>query len=107
LISEQIVSDSSGVSLNFALSYGKAGTWIPLNSKLAYYDMERLINGNYLITAIIRVQSEVAMPVVVASTSNGRDLLEAPRQVITRLVLNPGKTQILAQAVQILEKGAK
>jgi RNA polymerase sigma factor (sigma-70 family) len=107
LISEQIVSDSSGVSLNFALSYGKAGTWIPLNSKLAYYDMERLINGNYLITAIIRVQSEVELPVVVASTSNGRDLLEAPRQVITRLVLNPGKTQILAQAVQILEKGAK
>ena len=107
LISEQIVSDSKGINLNFALSYGKAGGWIPLNSKLAYYDIERLMSGNYLVTAIIRVQSEVEMPIVVASTSSGRDLLEAPRQVITRLVLNPGKTQILAQAVQVIEKGAK
>jgi hypothetical protein len=107
LISEQIVSDSSGITLNFAISYGKEGVWIPLNTKLAYYDMERMISGNYLVTAIVRVQSEVEMPVVVASSSAGRDLLEAPRQVITRLVLNPGKTEILAQAVQVIEKGAK
>ena len=107
LISEQIVSDTNGANYNFALSYGKNGNWIPLNSKLVYSDIERLIDGNYLVTAIIRVQSEVALPIVVASTAGGRDLLEAPRQVITRLVLNPGKTQILAQAVQVIEKGAK
>jgi len=107
LLSEQITSDNFGTSLNFALSYGKSGTWIPLNATLSYYDISRLIDGNYLVTALIRVQSELDTPVVVASTSNGRDLLEAPRQVITRMVLNPGKTEILAQAVQVIEKGAK
>ena len=45
--------------------------------------------------------------VVIPATANGRDLLQAPRQVITRLVLNPGKTQILSQAIYVVEKGAK
>ena len=107
LISEQITSDGDGTSLNFAVSYGKNGTWVPLNTTLAYYDISRMMDGNYLVTALIRVQSEQDTPLVVASTANGRDLLEAPRQVVTRLVLNPGKTEILAQAVQVIEKGAK
>jgi RNA polymerase sigma factor (sigma-70 family) len=107
LISEQIVSDSTGATFNFTLSYGKAGTWVPLNTKLAYFDTQRLLDGNYLLTAIIRVKSEVDRAIVLSSNANGRDLLEAPRQVITRIVLNPGKTEILAQAIQVIEKGAK
>jgi hypothetical protein len=65
------------------------------------------LSGNYLVTAIIKVESEVETPVVIPATASGRDLLQSPRQVITRLVLNPGKTQILAQAVYVVEKGAK
>jgi hypothetical protein len=65
------------------------------------------LSGNYLVTAIIKVESEVETPVVIPAAANGRDLLQAPRQVITRLVLNPGKTQILAQAIYVVEKGAK
>ena len=59
------------------------------------------------LTNIIKVESEVETTVVIPATASGRDLLQAPRQVITRLVLNPGKTQILSQAIYVVEKGAK
>jgi hypothetical protein len=106
-LSQQLVSDSSGFSYNPSVSYGKAGTWSPLITSVSYLDSERLINGNYLVTAIIKVESEVGSIVAVPATAFGRDLLQAPRQVTTRLVLNPGKTQILAQAVYVVESVGK
>jgi RNA polymerase sigma factor (sigma-70 family) len=106
-LSQQLVSDSTGFSYNPTVSYGKAGSWAPLVSSVTFLDSERLLSGNYLVTAIIKVESEVETSVVIPATASGRDLLQAPRQVITRLVLNPGKTQIFAQAVYVIEKGAK
>ena len=106
-ISQQLVSDSQGFSYLPAISYGKNGAWIPLVTKLTYLNSERLLSGDYLVTAIIKVESEVETPVVIPASAQGRDLLIAPRQVITRLVLNPGKTQILSQAVYVVEKGVK
>jgi hypothetical protein len=106
-LSQQLVSDSSGFNYIPTLSYGKAGTWSPLTTSVSFFDSERLMNGNYLVTAIIKVESEVETTVVIPATASGRDLLQAPRQVITRLVLNPGKTQILSQAVYVVEKVGK
>jgi RNA polymerase sigma factor (sigma-70 family) len=106
-ISQQLVSDSTGFNYLPTVSYGKAGGWTPLVSSVTFLDSERLLSGNYLVTAIIKVESEVVTPVVIPATASGRDLLQAPRQVITRLVLNPGKTQILSQAIYVDEKGAK
>ncbi len=106
-LSQQLVSDSSGFNYIPTLSYGKAGMWAPLISSTSYVDSARLMNGNYLVTAIIKVESEVETSVVIPATASGRDLLQAPRQVITRLVLNPGKTQILSQAVYVVEKVGK
>ena len=106
-ISQQLVSDSQGFSYLPSISYGKAGAWIPLVTKLTYLNSERMLSGDYLVTAIIKVESEVETPVAIPASASGRDLLTAPRQVITRLVLNPGKTQILSQAVYVVEKGVK
>ncbi len=106
-ISQQLVSDSQGFNYLPAISYGKAGAWVPLVTKLTYLNSERLLSGDYLVTAMIKVESEVETPVVIPASAQGRDLLTAPRQVITRLVLNPGKTQILSQAVYVVEKGVK
>ena len=103
-ISQQLISDSRGFDYVPTVSYGKAGSWAPLVSSVTYLDSERLMSGNYLVTAIIKVESEVQTPVVIPATASGRDLLQAPRQVITRLVLNPGKTQILAQAIYVVER---
>jgi RNA polymerase sigma factor (sigma-70 family) len=106
-LSQQLISDFNGFNYIPAVSYGKAGSWAPLVTSVTYLDSERLLSGNYLVTAIIKVEFEVDTPVVIPAAANGRDLLQAPRQVITRLVLNPGKTQILSQAVYVVEKGAK
>jgi len=106
-ISQQLISDASGFSYVPTLSFGKAGNWVPLITSLSYLNSERLLSGDYLVTAIIKVESEVETPVVIPASAMGRDLAQAPRQAITRLVLNPGKTQILAQAVYVVEKGVK
>jgi len=106
-ISQKLVSDSQGFSYLPSISYGKAGAWVPLVTKLTYLNSERMLSGDYLVTAIIKVESEVESPIVIPASASGRDLLTAPRQVITRLVLNPGKTQILSQAVYVVEKGVK
>lgn len=106
-ISQQLISDASGFSYVPTLSFGKAGNWVPLITSLSYLNSERLLSGDYLVTAIIKVESQVETPVVIPASAMGRDLAQAPRQVITRLVLNPGKTEILAQAVYVVEKGVK
>jgi len=106
-LNQQLVSDSRGFSYLPSLSYGRDGAWIPLNTTLTMLNSERLLSGDYLVTAIIKVESEVESSIVIPATASGRDLLIAPRQVITRLVLNPGKTEILAQAIYVVEKGAK
>ena len=106
-ISQQLVSDFQGFSYLPSISYGKAGAWVPLVTKLTYLNSERMLSGDYLVTAIIKVESEVESLVVIPASASGRDLLVAPKQVITRLVLNSGKTQILSQAVYVVEKGVK
>ena len=106
-ISQQLISDSNGFNYNPSVSYGRNGSWAPLVTSVTYLDSERLMSGNYLVTAIIKVESEVQTPVVIPATASGRDLLQAPRQVITRLVLNPGKTQILSQAIYVVERVGK
>jgi RNA polymerase sigma factor (sigma-70 family) len=106
-ISQQLVSDSQGFSYLPSISYGKGGAWVPLVTKLTYLNSERMLSGDYLVTAIIKVESEVKSTVLIPASASGRDLLVAPKQVITRLVLNPGKTQILSQAVYVVEKGVK
>jgi RNA polymerase sigma factor (sigma-70 family) len=106
-INQQLVSDSTGFSYLPSLSYGRDGAWIPLNTTLTMLNSERLLSGDYLVTAIIKVESEVKTSIVIPATASGRDLTQAPRQVITRLVLNAGKTEILSQAIYVVEKGAK
>jgi RNA polymerase sigma factor (sigma-70 family) len=106
-INQQLVSDSTGFSYLPSLSYGRDGAWIPLNTTLTMLDSERLLSGDYLVTAIIKVEFEVETSIVIPASASGRDLLVAPKQVITRLVLNPGKTEILSQAIYVVEKGVK
>ena len=103
-INQQLVSDSTGFSYLPSLSYGRDGAWIPLITTLTMLDSERLLSGDYLVTAIIKVESELETSIVIPATASGRDLAQAPKQVITRLVLNPGKTEILSQAIYVVEK---
>jgi hypothetical protein len=70
-------------------------------------DVERLLSGNYLVTAVLQVKSEVETTIVTPASAGGRDLEAAPSRIVTRILLNSGKTQIVAQAVQVIEKVSK
>jgi DNA-binding CsgD family transcriptional regulator len=106
-LSQQFVTDSYGFRYSPTVSYGKAGTWAPLVTTVSNLDSERQMDGNYLVTASIKVESEVESSMVIRAVASGRDLPQAPRQIITRFVMNPEKTQVLAQAVYVVEEADK
>ncbi len=81
-------------------------SWVPLNVSTAHTDITRLPDGNYLVTSVIDIDSAVDTGTIVP-VSRGFDVSSAPSTITTRLVLNPGKTKVLAQAVYVQTKGAK
>ena len=106
-ISQTLITDENGLSYRPVVSYGQAGNWAPLLVRVSSTEITRQMSGNYLFTAYIAVESAIETPIKIAATANGRDLAAAPRQVITRLVLDPSKTQVLAQAIYVVERGAR
>ena len=106
-ISQTLTTDANGLSYLPVVSFGQTGNWTPLLTRVYSTDITRLMSGNYLFTAYIAVESALDTPIKIAATANGRDLAAAPQQVITRLVLDPSKTQVLAQAIYVVEKGAR
>jgi RNA polymerase sigma factor (sigma-70 family) len=107
LISQTLVTDVEGLTYSPTVSFGQSGSWAPLVTRVSSTEITRLMSGNYLFTAYIAVDSAVETPIKIAATANGRDLAAAPRQVITRLVLDPSKTQVMAQAIYVVERGAR
>jgi RNA polymerase sigma factor (sigma-70 family) len=106
-LSQTLTTDSYGLTYRPTVSFGQGGSWIPLLVRVSSTEITRQISGNYLLTAYIAVDSVIETPIKIAATASGRDLAAAPKQVITRIVLDPSKTQVLAQAIYVVEKGAK
>jgi RNA polymerase sigma factor (sigma-70 family) len=107
LLNQYLVQDGLGTSYEAMVSFGRGGAWIPTFAQTISVDSERLVSGNYLLTAVVQVRSEVKTTIVIPASANGRDLEVPPSRVVTRILLNPAKTQILAQAVQVIEKESK
>jgi RNA polymerase sigma factor (sigma-70 family) len=103
LISQTIKVDGTGTTYEGSPSVGIAGSWTPLNLSSTNTVIDRLSNGNYLITSTMTVESVIDSDFVIVIGVRGYDLTAAPKTITTRLVLNPGKTQILAQAIFISE----
>jgi RNA polymerase sigma factor (sigma-70 family) len=104
LLSQTISQDGSGTSYNAFVSFGRDGKWIPVTTRVISTDVERLLSGNYMVTAVLQVKSEVETTIVTPASAGGRDLEAAPSRIVTRVLLNSGKTQIVAQAVQVIER---
>ena len=102
-LDQNIVVDGTGTSYTVDISAGMNGSWVPLNLSYTNVDIERLASGNYLVTATMMIDSAVETIITVPSSTNGTDLISVPKSVTTRLLLNSGKTQILAQAVLVTE----
>jgi RNA polymerase sigma factor (sigma-70 family) len=106
LISQTITVDGAGTSYFASPSVTVAGSWFPLTQSGSASTITRLSNGNYLLTATIYIDSTVDSALFVAATG-GLDVDAIPNEVTTRIILNSGKSSILAQAINISAKGVK
>jgi hypothetical protein len=104
MISQLITVDGNGTrySVN-GVSVGVAGGWTSLNLGATTTDFERMSNGQYLVTVRILVVSTPTQEFSIPVGNRGFDLTGPIKSITTRLVLNPGKTQILSQSVLVTE----
>jgi len=82
---------------------------VPLQVSDTTYVIERMSNGNYLVTATISIDSSIETGISISIGARGYDLAAAPKSIVTRLVLDASKTHVLAQAISVNEAtgGAK
>ena len=102
LIDQVISVDASGTQYSAnGINIGWVGNWNSVEVKSTDSSIDRLSNGKYLITATFTIgylnETDFAIP----SGGRGYDLADAPKSITTRILLNAGKTQVLAQAVQV------
>ncbi len=105
LIDQLITVDGTGT--NYTVNHvnvGFGGSWRAVEVKSTDTSIDRLGNGNYLITSTSTLGYLKESDFVIPTGSRGYDLVDAPATITTRVLLNPGKTQVLAQAVQVKNK---
>jgi len=102
LIDQLITVDGTGTrySLN-GINIGWVGNWNSVEVKSTESSIDRLSNGQYLITATFNIGYLNESDFVIPTGSRGYDLADAPKSITTRILMNAGKTQVLAQAVQV------
>jgi len=105
LIDQLITVDGTGTNYTAnSINVGFGGNWRSVEIKSTDTSVDRLANGNFLITATFNIgylnTSDFATP----TGKRGYDLIDAPKTVTTRVLMNSGKTAVLAQAVQVVNK---
>jgi RNA polymerase sigma factor (sigma-70 family) len=103
LLAQTIKVDGTGTTYEAEPAVGIAGNWTPLVLSSTNTVIDRLSDGNYLVTSTMTVESALDVDYTTPIVARGYDLTAAPKTITTRLVLNPGKTQVLAQAIYISE----
>ena len=107
MILQTITVDGNGTSYKVdGLSYGRDAFWASAEIGATTADFERMSNGQYLVTVRISVLSTLPLGYVAPVGTRGYDLTGTPKSVTTRLILNAGKTQILAQSIYVDELNA-
>ena len=105
LIDQLITVDGTGTRYSTnGINIGWVGNWISVEVKSTDSSIDRLSNGQYLITATFNLGYLNESDFLIPTGSRGFDLADAPKSITTRILLNSGKTQILSQVVQVLEK---
>jgi RNA polymerase sigma factor (sigma-70 family) len=105
LIDQLITIDGTGTNYDINnINVGFAGNWNSVEINSVDTSIERLANGQHLITATATIGYLKPSTFSVPTGSRGYDLADAPATITTRVLLNSGKTTILAQAVQVKNK---
>jgi RNA polymerase sigma factor (sigma-70 family) len=102
LIDQLITVDGTGTRYSAnGINIGWLGNWNSVEIKSTDSSIDRLSNGQYLITATFNLGYLNESDFVIPTGSRGYDLADAPKSITTRILMNAGKTQVLAQAVQV------
>jgi len=101
MVDQLITVDGSGTTFTPTPTVDLNGVWAPLNVSATSTDIERLPNGNYLVSSVMVTNSPVSGGTI-APVSDGVAVTSTPTSITVRLVLNPGKTQVLAEAIQVV-----
>jgi len=102
LIDQLITVDGTGTHYaTNGINIGWVGNWNSVEVKSTDSSIDRLANGQYLITATFNLGYLNESDFVIPTGSRGYDLADAPKSITTRILMNAGKTQVLAQAVQV------
>ena len=104
LINQVITVDGSGTRFTPTASVSMNGGWVALNTSAISTDISRLPDGNYLLSSTMVTVSPVDAGILLP-VSQGVDVASIPTSISVRLVLNPGKTQILAEAIKVAANG--
>jgi hypothetical protein len=105
LIDQLITVDGTGTNYGInTINIGFGGSWRAVELKSTDTSVDRLANGNILITATSTIGYLKTSDFVMPTGARGYDLVDAPKSITTRVLLNSGKTQVLAQAVQVTNK---
>jgi len=102
IIDQLITVDGTGTRYSAnGINIGWVGNWNSVEIKSTDSSIDRLSNGKYLITATFTIGYLNESDFVIPTGSRGYDLADAPKSITTRILMNAGKTQVLAQAVQV------
>ena len=101
LLGQVLTVSAEATTYQVTASVGLKGSWVPLQVSDTTYVIERMSNGNYLVTATISIDSSINIDMVIPVGQRGSDLAAAPKSIVTRLVLDAGKTKVLAQAISV------
>jgi RNA polymerase sigma factor (sigma-70 family) len=102
LIDQLITVDGTGTRYSAnGINIGWLGNWNSVEIKSTDSSIDRLANGQFLITATFTLGYLNESDFVIPTGSRGYDLADAPASITTRILMNAGKTQVLAQAVQV------
>jgi RNA polymerase sigma factor (sigma-70 family) len=105
LIDQMITVDGTGTNYSAnSINVGFGGNWRSVEVKSTDTSVDRLANGNFLITATFTIGYLNTTDFVMPTGKRGYDLVDAPKTITTRVLLNSGKTTVLAQAVQVINK---
>jgi RNA polymerase sigma factor (sigma-70 family) len=105
LIDQLITVDGAGTRYSTnGINIGWVGNWNSVEIKSTDSSIDRLANGQYIITATFNIGYLNESDFVIPTGSRGYDLADAPASITTRILMNAGKTQVLAQAVQVTNK---
>ena len=106
LLDQNITIGGSGTTYVTAAQVSVNRFWNLLSITSTSTDFERQSDGNYLLTATMSADPTQTSGTLIP-VSRGVDATSSPTQITTKILLNPGKSQILAQAIYVATKGAK